>query len=487
MHVYPNFPPGGTESFPCSTTPVKVSLPSGVSATAIAGNVFGGTAIGSDNNVYAWGAGNLGNGSSGGSDSPVVVSLLTGSAPVSLGQGSSARVSYAIVNAPDVAPSITTNPTSQSVYAGLPVSFSAAANGNPTPAVQWQVSTDGGVTFAPLAGATSDTLTITSATLAENGNEYEAVFTNGTSPDATTTAATLTVTAPVAPVVTTDPLSQSVAYGGTLTFSVAASGAPSPTVAWQVSVDGGSTWIDVSGTTTNLTTGPLTSFENGWEVRAVFTNIAGSAMTKAATITVVVPAPSTSVALPADGATVSGGTWLDASAQSPVGIASVHFEVSGGLVSDLVVASGVKTVWGWIGGWDATDVPNGTYTVQSVATDTQGHSSTSAGITVTVANPALHTQVLVPSAGATLSGTAVVLDASAAGDAHISGVQFVVTGGSLSDHVVGTAVLTLYGWIAQWNTTTVTNGTYTLQSVATETGGTTAMSPPISVTVADAG
>ena len=306
------------------------------------------------------------------------------------------------------------------------------------------------------------------------------MFTNGTSPDATTTAATLTVTAPVAPVVTTDPLSQSVAYGDTLTFSVATSGAPSPTVAWQVSVDGGSTWIDVSGTTTNLTTGPLTSFENGWEVRAVFTNIAGSAMTKAATITVVVPPPSTSVALPADGATVSGGTWLDASAQSPVGIASVHFEVSGGSVSDLVVASGVKTVWGWIGGWDATDVPNGTYTVQSVATDTQGHSSTSAGITVTVANPALHTQVLVPSAGATLSGTAVVLDASAAGDAHISGVQFVVTGGSLSDKVVGTAVLTLYGWIAQWNTTTVTNGTYTLQSVATETGGTTAMSPGIS-------
>ena len=31
------FPQTGTESFPCSMTPVKVSLPSGVTATAIAG------------------------------------------------------------------------------------------------------------------------------------------------------------------------------------------------------------------------------------------------------------------------------------------------------------------------------------------------------------------------------------------------------------------------------------------------------------------
>ena len=64
-------------------------------------------------------------------------------------------------------------------------------------------------------------------------------------------------------------------------------------------------------------------------------------------------------------------------------------------------------------------------------------------------------------------------------------VQFIVTGGGLSDQVIATAALTLYGWIAQWNTSTVANGAYTLQSVATETGGTTTTSPGITINVSN--
>jgi hypothetical protein len=94
----------------------------------------------------------------------------------------------------------------------------------------------------------------------------------------------------------------------------------------------------------------------------------------------------------------------------------------------------------------------------------------------------LHTTVQVPSNGATVGGASVVLDASAtAGD--VTKVEFVVSSGSLSDHVVGTASPTLEGWIAEWDTTTVPNGTYMLQSVASGTGAVTAMSPAIRVTV----
>ena len=97
----------------------------------------------------------------------------------------------------------------------------------------------------------------------------------------------------------------------------------------------------------------------------------------------------------------------------------------------------------------------------------------------------LSTQVLVPSNGASLKGKA-VLDASAAGTRTITGVRFVLSGGSLPTRVVvGTAVGTLYGWVAQWNTTSVANGTYNLQSVATEAGGTTATSPKITVKVSN--
>jgi len=472
----------------CSLSPIRVPLPAGVNPRAVTGYDDGGTMIGSDGNVYAWGD-NVGDGSSAASNSPVVVSLPSGSLPVSLSESAIAgSTNYVIADAPDVAPTITTNPTNQSVDSGLPVTFTAAASGYPTPTIQWEVSTDGGSSFSPVSGATSDTLSIANAKLAENGDEYEAVFTNGTGSDATTTAAVLSVTPSVAPVVTTNPLSQTASYGGTLTFSAAASGTPTPTVQWQLSVDGGSSWFDVAGLTLpSFTSGPLTLFENGWEIRAVFTNVAGTVTTKSATAIVTVPPPTTAVTLPSNGATVAGNTWLDAVAQSPVGVASVRFEVSGGLVSDLMVDGSTDTEWGWIGAWDTTDVPNGTYTLQSVATDNDGTSTTSAGVTVTVDNPGLHTQVLVPVSGASLTGPSAVLDASAAGTADITGVQFLVSGGSLSDDVVGTATLTLYGWIVLWDTTSVPNGAYTLESVATEAGGTTATSTGVTVTVGNSG
>jgi hypothetical protein len=79
------------------------------------------------------------------------------------------------------------------VTAGQTATFTAAATGSPTPTVQWQVSTDGGVTFGNLSGATSTTLSFTTA-LSQTGNQYRAVFTNAAGP-ATTTAATLTVNA----------------------------------------------------------------------------------------------------------------------------------------------------------------------------------------------------------------------------------------------------------------------------------------------------
>ncbi len=91
------------------------------------------------------------------------------------------------------APAVTSPPMSTSVSLGGTAIFTAAAIGVPAPTVQWQVSTNGGTSFSPISGATSTTLTLNNVTLAQSGNEYEAVFTNNVG-SATTTAATLTVT-----------------------------------------------------------------------------------------------------------------------------------------------------------------------------------------------------------------------------------------------------------------------------------------------------
>jgi len=90
-----------------------------------------------------------------------------------------------------ISPTVTLNPTNQTVIAGNTATFTAAADGNPTPTVQWQVSTDGGATYSPISGATSTTYGFT-ATAVQNGYRYEAVFTN-TAGSATSTVATLTV------------------------------------------------------------------------------------------------------------------------------------------------------------------------------------------------------------------------------------------------------------------------------------------------------
>lgn len=120
------------------------------------------------------------------------------------------------------APQITLHPTERSVVADAQVTFTAAANGDPTPTVQWQVFTDGGTEWTDIAGATSTTLAFTAA-YTDNQSVYRAVFTNpgGT---ATTWSALLTVS----PNVTVTNLTATVVKGKvTVTFTP--TGTPAPT------------------------------------------------------------------------------------------------------------------------------------------------------------------------------------------------------------------------------------------------------------------
>jgi hypothetical protein len=182
------------------------------------------------------------------------------------------------------APAVTSSPTSQTVTAGQNVALTAAATGNPSPTVQWQVSTNGGSSYSNISGATSTTLNLTGIKSSQNGYLYRAVFTNSQG-TATTSAATLTVL--YAPAVTTNPTSQTVTAGNAVTFTAAAGGNPAPGVVWQVSTDGGVTFTTIAGaTSTSLTINGTTASQNGYRYRAVFTNSVGSVTTTAAILTV---------------------------------------------------------------------------------------------------------------------------------------------------------------------------------------------------------
>jgi uncharacterized protein (TIGR03437 family) len=226
---------------------------------------------------------------------PFTANQTAGSYSVSavLPQNPAALYQFALTNVGTaVAPTITQQPLSITVDTGQSVTFTATANGSPTPAVQWQLSTNAGITFLDIAGATSTSLNFTAA-VTQNGTQYRAVFSNA-SGTVTTTAGILTVFGP--PVITQNPADTMVALGAVAAFTAAASGNPPPTVQWQRGANGNFTNIEgATSTTYNLTT---QFTDNAVQFRAVFTNVDKSVNTTAATLTVTGSGPTIRTADP---------------------------------------------------------------------------------------------------------------------------------------------------------------------------------------------
>lgn len=256
---------------------------------------------------------------------------------------------------------VATNPTDQAACDGGSVTFTASASGSPAPTVQWQVSTGG--PFTDIPGATFTTLTFT-ATAAQNGNQYRAVFTN-TGGTATTTAATLTVN--TAPTISLDPVATAVCDGATATFTAAATSSPAATVQWQVSTGG--PFSDIPGATSTTLSFTATTAQNGNQYRAVFTNTCGSTNTTPATLTI---NASTSTSDPADQTVCQGATANFSTTASGTGPFSYAWTVDGspfgGNTSSISVPTGSLSV--------------GPHTVSVTTTGTCGSASQSATLTV---------------------------------------------------------------------------------------------------------
>lgn len=195
--------------------------------------------------------------------------------------------------------------------------------------------------------------------------------------------------------------------------------------------------------------------------------------------------PDSNVLVPAPGVTVSGTqVVLDATANG--GTTQLNFELSGGSLSDSVIATvNTESLWGWATTWNSTTVPNGVYDLLAVPVPPV-QVEQSGEISITVNNPAPATAVVLPANNATVSGTTTYFDATAS--SGVTNVTYELSGGpsDLNDVQVATGTGTLFGWLAVWNTTTVPNGNYTLQSVASYSSGVTGTSAPIGFAVDNA-
>ena len=152
------------------------------------------------------------------------------------------------------------------------------------------------------------------------------------------------------------------------------------------------------------------------------------------TPSVAIPNPVTTVIIPSGGTDLAGIQTLDAGASDSASpISQVQYVLTGGSLSDAVIATGTASHYGWLASWQSGNVPNGTYTLQSVVTDAAGNVAYSPGVTVNVEN-SVATNIFLPStSGSWVSGSQVVLDAGASDPVGVTKVEFTLTGGSLHD------------------------------------------------------
>ncbi|HLH53478.1 MAG TPA: immunoglobulin domain-containing protein [Verrucomicrobiae bacterium] len=180
---------------------------------------------------------------------------------------------------PDLRPVIVSQPQSQTVTNGAQANFSVAVQSRYALSYQWQKNS------SDIVGATSPTLALQNVSSSDQAT-YRVVVTNlyGSVISANATLTVNQVLTP--PVITAQPSSQTVALGGTATFSVSASGtAP---LSYQWSLNGAAL---VNQTNSNLVlpnAGPSAQGTYAVLVR----NPAGSTNSQGATLTVTSPAAS---------------------------------------------------------------------------------------------------------------------------------------------------------------------------------------------------
>ncbi len=186
----------------------------------------------------------------------------------SCGSGGSAQSAQTTI-----APAITQQPSSQTVSAGQPATFSAAATGTAPLTYQWFMN-------AAATGTNSNAYTISAASPAENGAQIYVKVTNSAG-TATSNTVSLSVTGSVtAPTISQQPTSVTVTAGQTATFTVGATGTAPLTYQW---------FMNGVAVGTNLNTYSITqttSGQTGAQIYATVTNATGTATSNTVVLTV---------------------------------------------------------------------------------------------------------------------------------------------------------------------------------------------------------
>jgi hypothetical protein len=174
-------------------------------------------------------------------------------------------------------PEVTSHPSASVICEGSNTTFTVNAGVTTSPAYQWQVSINGGASYSDVtdggiySGATTATLALTGASLANNGYLYRAVISGACSPDAISNGAVLTINAN--PVISMQPSNAVVCEDGITQFTVSATGT-GLTYQWRENGSNISNGGVYSGATTSTLT--LTGVTSALNTRAYDVVITGT-------------------------------------------------------------------------------------------------------------------------------------------------------------------------------------------------------------------
>jgi hypothetical protein len=318
----------------------------------------------------------------------------------------------------DSAPVILTQPISRTVNPGASVSFSVWASGAAPMSYQW--SKDG----TPISGATNASYSIASAGSGDAGS-YQVVVTNSLG-TATSQAASLALNAPVT--ITQQPTGRTVALGGSLSLSVAASGTAPFTYQWQKA------GVSIAGATASTYSVASAQMVNAGSYTVVVSNIVGSVTSQGVEVI------------------VSGPPVIT---QQPVGGA---FNPGAALNLRVVTTSASPATYQWHRNNVAiSGATSATYTVASLQ-------SINAGTYKVVVTNSIGSVTSANAAVSINAGPAITVQ-------PVARTVRVGTGTSFSVSVTGTAPFTYQWKRAGVNIVGATSSTYTIASAATSNAG----------------
>ena len=384
----------------------------------------------------------------------------------------SSAVSLTVANAagPTVSLTAPANGAVVTVGTGVTVSANATAGG----AALSQVQFFAGTTLIGSSATAPYSITWTPSAAGTFNLTARAFDTAGAS--TTSTAVSVTAVTATSVAFTAPAANSTAALGTALTVTASATPVAGATIA---SVAFSST---VGGVTTALGTVNTAPYSLQWTpttvgattLTATATDSLGNTATSTVAVTVGNSAPTVTLTAPTPGQVFTAGLAVSLSATATAGsgatVAQVQFRANNTTVATVTTGAGGVFSGSW------TPAAAGNFNLTAVVTDTNGASTTSTAVAVTV-NAGPTVAISSPAAGATIAaGTTVTLAATAAAPAGatVSKVEFLV-GGAL----INTATIAPYQ--VSWTPTTA--GTSTLTARVTDSNGSVVTSSAVGVTI----